>query len=250
MSADLTPPAAIRAITQARLHHGPPRRAVDTATSLAFALDHARAREAVESELDVAQLGAALEASGLPYDVATSAAATRDVFITRPDLGRQLPAEQAQALECHATPDVALVLGDGLSAVAVALNGAAFMTQLSARLARDGLTCSPVILARQARVALGDGIARAMGAQSVVMVLGERPGLSAADGLGVYITQNPQAHTPDSARNCLSNVRAEGLPIAQAVAQTCDLIKDMRARGCSGVALNQARATGGTLSSD
>lgn len=243
MTEDVTPRATIRAITQARLHHGPPRSAVDTATSLAFALDHARAREAVDSELDVDRLRTELEAAGLPYDVVTSAAATRDTFITRPDLGRQLPPDQAEALSRHAPPDVALVLGDGLSAIAAALNGAAFMTQLASHLAHNGLTCGPVVLARQARVALGDAIARAMGAQTVVMVLGERPGLSAADGLGVYMTQNPQAHTPDSARNCLSNVRAEGLPIPDAAGQTCELVQEMRALGCSGVALNESRAT-------
>lgn len=242
MSDDLTPRATIRALTQARISFGPPRRAADTATTLAFALDHARAREAVTSELDSARIGAALDGAGIAHDLVTSAAATRDVFITRPDLGRQLPADQADRLTGYRSPDVALVLGDGLSAIAVALNGAAFVAELAAHLTQGGLTFGPVILARQARVALGDGIARAMGAKTVVMILGERPGLSAADGLGIYITQNPAAHTPDSARNCLSNVRAEGLPVTEAARQTYELVKAMREAGCSGVALSKVRS--------
>lgn len=249
MSNPLSPRGAIRAITQARLNFGPPRFAVDTAASLDFALDHARAREAVDSELDVTRLIADLDAIGLPHDSVTSAAATRDVFITRPDLGRKLPQDQADALARHTPPDVAVVLGDGLSAIAIALNGVAFVSELRKTLSQDRLSIGPVILARQARVGLGDGIAQALGAKTVVMVVGERPGLSAADGLGVYITQNPSAQTPDSARNCISNVRAEGLPIHDAARQACDLIKEMRALGCSGVALNQSRATN-TLTSD
>lgn len=244
MSDDLTPRAAIRAMTQARMSFGPPRSAADTGTTLAFALDHARAREAVTSALDIERIGAALADAGLEHDLVTSAATTRDAFITRPDLGRQLPQEHADRLAQFPSPDVAIVLGDGLSAVAVALNGAAFVTQLSVHLAQAGLTCGPVILARQARVALGDAIARAMGAKTVVMIVGERPGLSAADGLGIYITQAPLAKTPDSARNCISNVRAEGLPINDAARQTYGLIKEMRAIGVSGVALNQSRASG------
>lgn len=242
MTDTLTPPAAIRAMTQARLSFGPPRRAAATEKILAFALDHARAREAVTSELDVNRIGLSLAEAGLSYDLVTSAAHTRDTYITRPDLGRQLPQDQAETLSCHPSPDVALVLGDGLSGVAVALNGAAFVAQLAAHLADAGLSCGPVILARQARVALGDKIAVAMGAKTVVMIVGERPGLSAADGLGVYITQNPTPQTADSARNCISNVRAEGLPVPAAARQSFELIKDMRALGCSGVALNQTRS--------
>lgn len=233
---------AIAAITQARLTFGRRVAAQDTATTLNFALDHARARAAVTSDIDVGQLGLALDVANLPYLLAQSAAETRDEFIRRPDLGRQLPKEQIVDLVQDPAPDVALVLGDGLSAVAVALNGVAFMTALAPLLMQAGLKASPVVVAQQARVALGDGIARAMAAQTVVMVLGERPGLSAADGLGIYITQNPQAHTPDSARHCLSNVREQGLPIAEAAHQTKMLIQTMRRLGCSGVAMNQKRA--------
>lgn len=226
-------------ITQARLTLGPRGVATDTKTALAFALDHARAREAVLSELDVPRIAAVLDAAGLPHVTVESAAATRDAYIRRPDLGRQLSETSRAALK--PTPcDVALVLGDGLSAIAVALNGAAFIVELAEQLAQKGLTIGPVILARQARVALGDDIAQAMGARTVVMALGERPGLSAADSLGVYITHNPARGTPDSGRNCISNVRDAGLSVVEAAERTEQTIGAMRRTGLSGVALGQA----------
>jgi len=161
-----------------------------------------------------------------------------------------LPEGEAEALRSGGPIDVALVLGDGLSAVAVALNGGAYMAALADRLLAHGLRVGPVILARQARVALGDKIALAMGADTVVMALGERPGMSAADSLGVYVTHAPTQTTPDSARNCISNIREAGLPIPEAVAQTEALIRAMRATGLSGVALNQSRAAGGLPDGD
>ncbi|ABD55493.1 ethanolamine ammonia-lyase subunit EutC [Jannaschia sp. CCS1] len=233
-------PGHLSAITQARLTLGPRRRTQDTRTALAFALDHARAREAVLSELDVDGLATTLAVADLSHDVVTSAAGSRDTYIRRPDLGRRLSPEDRARLTPQEPCDVALVLGDGLSAIAVALNGAAFMVALANKLGACGLGTSDVILARQARVALGDDIAQALGAQTVVMALGERPGLSAADSLGVYITKNPTATTPDSARNCLSNIREAGLPVADAAHQATTLIKAMRAFGGSGVALNTA----------
>lgn len=229
---------SIAAITQARLTLGPRKRAQDTATSLAFALDHARAREAVLSELDVEGLSISLAAAGLTHETLTSAAGTRDTYIRRPDLGRRLSPEDRAGLIGRVPTDVALVVGDGLSAVAVALNGAAFIAALAERLTRRGLSFGAVILARQARVALGDDIAQAVAAQTVVMALGERPGLSAADSLGVYITHAPTDTTPDSARNCLSNIREAGLDVAQAVDTAEALILAMRDFGGSGVALN------------
>lgn len=232
-------PRAMAEITQARLTLGPRGRAADTQTALAFALDHARAREAVLSELDVARVGAALDAAQIAHVTVTSQAETRDAYIRRPDLGRHLSTDDAKRLK-HDAPDVALVLGDGLSAIAVALNGAAFIAVLAERLTAQGLSFGPVVLARQARVALGDEIARATGAQTVVMALGERPGLSAADSLGVYITHRPDAQTADSARNCISNIRAAGTSVADAAAQAEGLILAMRDFGASGVALNSA----------
>ena len=232
----------IRVITEARLTLGARGQAVDTATSLGFALDHARARAAVLSELNISAVGETLSHAGLPFSVVTSAASTRDTFIRRPDLGRTLPECAAQDLAGTGPCDVALVLGDGLSAIAAALNGPAFMMALTARLMMHDLSVSGIILARQARVALGDGIAQALGAQTVVMALGERPGLSAADSLGIYITHKPQSGTADSARNCISNVRDAGTSVDEATDQAMPLIQAMRESGLSGVALSQAWA--------
>ena len=235
-------PASLRAVTQARLTLGPRGRALATADRLCFALDHARARAAVLAELDLPELGATLDRLGLAHHVVSSAATGRGSFIRRPDLGRHLPQDAARALADIGPADVALVLGDGLSATAVMLNGAAFMAELALLLRQMGLRVSPVILARQARVALGDGIARGLGAQSVVIALGERPGLSAADSLGVYITHRPAARTQDSARNCISNIRAAGTGVTDAADQAARLIAAMRSSGLSGVALSQAMA--------
>lgn len=236
--------ADIRAVTEARLTFGARGRALDTQTALAFALDHARARAAIEAELDLPTLRGALERSGLAHLSVASAASDRAEFIRRPDLGRRLDPGAAENLSGAGPADVALVLGDGLSATAVALNGVAFLVELAERLDNAGLSTSPVILARQARVALGDGIARTLGAETVVMALGERPGLSAADSLGVYITHAPAEATPDSARNCISNVREAGTSVTEAAEQALRLIRAMRETGQSGVALSQSLASG------
>ena len=233
----------IAALTQARLTFGPRGAAQDTATSLRFALDHAKAREAVTSELDTGRLQQIFADAGLETRTVTSAAGSRDVFIRRPDLGRRLPDDGADIVYGGEPVDVALVLGDGLSAIATMLNGPTFIIELARRLSSLGLTVGPVTCARQARVALGDHIARAMGAQTVVMALGERPGLSAADSLGIYVTYRPAADTQDSARNCISNVRDAGTRPVDAAFQTEQLIMAMRTTGLSGVALSQARAT-------
>ncbi len=241
---DKTARQDLKALTEARLTFGPRGRTLDTGTSLQFSLDHAKAREAVLSELDVPRITNALSAAGLDNHVVTSAAATRDVFIKRPDLGRQLPDEAMGALTDLPQPDVAIVLGDGLSAIAASLNGTAFVITLVDLLAAHNLTVGPVICARQARVALGDKLAIAMDAPTVVMALGERPGLSAADSLGVYITQAPTHSTQDSERNCISNIREGGTHPKDAAEQATQLILSMRQLGVSGVALNSARATG------
>ncbi len=240
--------AEIRALTEARLTFGARGRALETRRTLGFALDHAQARAAVLSEIDTEALARALARVDLPHHVLTSEAGTRDTYIHRPDLGRLLPeAERASLPRPAGGLDVALVLGDGLSATAVHLNGVAFIAALAARLLAEGLRIGPVILARQARVALGDGIAQAMGAETVVMALGERPGLSASDSLGVYITHRPEPQTPDSARNCISNIREAGTGVNDAAEQALRLILAMRRLGGSGVALSRALAAEGGL---
>ena len=194
------------------------------------------------AELDAKRVKALLGGAGLKSHSVTSAAATRDTYIRRPDLGRVLPDAQADTLATRGPVDVAIVLGDGLSGSAANLTGPAFAIALATRLAAEGLGHGPVVIAHQARVALGDPIAMALGARTVVVALGERPGLSAADSLGVYVTHAPQAGTPDSARNCLSNIREGGMDVETAAERTIELIRTMRRTGKSGVALSQAIA--------
>lgn len=232
-------PGEIAAITEARLSVGPRGRALDTGASLRFALDHARAREAVMASLDAQRIAGLLAGAGLDHRSVTSAAATRETYIRRPDLGRIFPEEEAQRLSGSGPVDVAIVLGDGLSGIAANLSGPAFVTALAARLSAAGLSHGPVVLAAQARVALGDPVAMALGARTVVVALGERPGLSAADSLGVYITHAPRIGTPDSARNCLSNIREGGMDVETAAERAMALIRTMRQIGKSGVALSQ-----------
>src|SRR6056297_371501 len=209
-------PGDIAAITEARLTFGPRGRALDTGAALRFSLDHARAREAVMAGLDTERITALLAEAGLDHRSVTSAAATRDTYVRRPDLGRTLPEEEAARLAGSRPVDVAIVLGDGLS----------------------GIAANP-------RVALGDPLAMALGARTVVVALGERPGLSAADSLGVYITQAPRIGTPDSARNCLSNIREGGMDVETAADRAMALIRTMRQIGQSGVALSQHIAGAG-----
>ncbi len=232
----------IAALTEARLTFGPRGRAMHTATTLQFSLDHARAREAVLSELDLTSIQQALATAGLESKTVTSAATDRDVFIRRPDLGRCLTDAEREKLRDESSVDVALFLADGLSAIAVALNGPAFISALAQRLQTRGLTIGKVICARQARVALGDDIALVLGAETVVIAIGERPGLSASDSLGVYITHRPTVTTQDSARNCISNVREAGTNAVDAAFQAEQLIIAMRETGLSGVALSKTLA--------
>jgi ethanolamine ammonia-lyase small subunit len=251
----MTDPARIRPqdiakLTEARLTFGPRGRAVDTATSLQFSLDHARARDAVLSEIDVPSIQGALTSAGLESQIVTSEAGTRDTFIKRPDLGRRLPKCGIEQLRNAGPVDVALVLADGLSATAVAINGPAFIFALSQRFAQRNLSFGKVIFAHQARVALGDAIANALGASTVVIAIGERPGLSASDSLGIYVTHHPSNATQDSERNCISNVREAGTPVFQAAMQTEELVLQMRKSGLSGVALSKAIASNALSGSD
>lgn len=229
------PLKSLAALTQARVALGRAGAGQPTRAAQAFALDHARAREAVWSAMECDTLERALP------DVRTirlhSAAADRAEYLRRPDLGRRLGPGAAAALAGAGGADVAIVVADGLSATAVNLNAAPVVRALLARLAQTRLTAGPVILAEQARVALGDAAATALGARAVVVLIGERPGLSSADSLGAYVTWAPAPGTPDSRRNCVSNIRDGGLPPDAAAEQIAALLSDMRRTGQSGVAL-------------
>lgn len=232
------PPAAdrfapLRRLTSARIGLGRAGQALPTAPMLDFQLAHARARDAVHAVLDTAALAATLPAPAIIVD---SAAPDRASYLRNPDLGRRL-ADGAQGLAAGDW-DLAIVIGDGLSASAVHAHAAATATALAAAL--EGWRIAPPVIARQARVAIGDDIGERLGARAVVMLLGERPGLGAVDSLGAYVTWAPVRGRRDSERNCVSNIRTPaGLPPAAAAARIAWLLREARRLGLTGVALKE-----------
>ena len=233
----------LRSLTQARIALGAHGAGLPTAASLAFGLDHARAREAVWTPLDTSAIREALAAQGLDAVEVRSQAADRAEYLRRPDKGRALHPDCTAVLDGAGSGfDLAVVIGDGLSATAVALNAVPTAAALAARAKRAGWSLAPVVVASQARVALGDPIGSRLGARAVVMLIGERPGLSASDSLGCYITFAPEPGLPDSRRNCISNIRQDGLSIEAATAQMEALLRAMIAQKLSGVGLKRDEA--------
>jgi ethanolamine ammonia-lyase small subunit len=219
-------------------------RAVSTEEHLRFQMDHAVARDAVHREMDLAMLGRGLAARRRQC-VALRSAVTggRGEYLKRPDLGRRLGADSADAMrECEAA-EVVIVLADGLSALAVERHGLALLDALLPLMGEwsVGVIC----LATQARVAIGDEIGAALRAKMSVVLIGERPGLSAADSLGVYLTWEPRVGRMDAERNCVSNVRTGGLGYTEAAERIAGLMRGARVLGASGVGLKDAGATAG-----
>ena len=237
------PPVDLREMTEARIRLGRFGSGVPTHAAQSFLLDHARARQAVWSEVDWHALRQSLADFGLPMIDVESAAPDRATYIRRPDLGRQLSAASAAKLaERQHEADVVLLVADGLSASAVEINAAVLVRTIVRRLRESGLALAPLVLARQARVALGDPVGEALGARIAIILIGERPGLTAADSLGAYVTFSPKPGTPDSRRNCISNIRAGGLGIDTAADAVLRLVTDMLRTGISGVGLKDAAA--------
>lgn len=243
MTAPLAPPgddgplARLRRFTPARIGLGRAGPALPTAEVLALALAHARARDAVHAPLDVPALEVALRAVGAAPFVVRSAAPDRATYLARPDLGRQLSPAAAAALEPPPqAPTVAVVIADGLSAVAALRHAPALLAALQAR-APERWGGAPIVVALQARVALGDAIGARLGARLVAVLIGERPGLSSPDSLGAYLTLHPRPGRTDAERNCVSNIRPEGLPYADAARRIDWLVREALARGATGVAL-------------
>ena len=230
----------LRALTQARIALGAHGAGLPTGAALAFGLDHARAREAVWTPLDTAAIREALRAQSLEAFEVRSNVADRAEYLRRPDKGRTLdPASDAALAGLGQGFDVAIVIADGLSATAVTLNAVPAAAALAARVRRAGWSLAPVIVASQGRVAIGDPIGARLEARCVVVLIGERPGLSASDSLGCYITFAPQPGLPDSRRNCISNIRQDGLAVEAAAEQMEALLRAMLAQFTSGVGLRR-----------
>lgn len=227
--------AKLRRTTPARIALGRVGNALPLGEVLDFQLAHARARDAVHAALDTAAL--ATELAPMQVLQAESDAPDRATYLRRPDLGRQLSARSAALLgEAGGRCDVVLVIGDGLSATGVQAGAAQLAQACMAEL--GGLTIGPVVIARQARVALGDPIGAALGARVCVMIIGERPGLSVHDSLGIYMTFAPRPGRTDAERNCISNIHgAGGLSLQEAARTLGWLLREALRRELSGVAL-------------
>ena len=239
MSALPDPWDGLRAHTAARIALGRTGHSLPTAEWLRFAQAHALARDAVHTPLDADALARDLHALGLETLPITSAAPDRATYLRRPDLGRRLSLRSAALLAgLDARPcDLAVVLADGLSARAVQAHAAPLLAELQPRLAANALAFAPVTLALQARVALGDEVGALLKARAVLVLIGERPGLSSPDSLGAYLTWAPQPGRSDAQRNCVSNIRPDGLPVADAAHKIAWLLQAAQRLGATGVAL-------------
>ena len=231
--------AALAALTPARVALGRAGASLPTREVLAFALDHARARDAVHIPFDAAAVAQQLAALGFQTLQVDSAAADRATYLRRPDLGRRLSPESQALLDSQprANPDVVVVVADGLSSTAVHAHAAPLLSALAPLAEAQGWRLGPVVLAHQARVALGDEIGARLGARFVVLLVGERPGLSAADSLGAYLTFAPRIGRTDAERNCISNIRPAGLGYEAAAHRIAWHVGESLRRGYSGVAL-------------
>ena len=252
----------LRQYTAARIALGRTGVSLPTRELLAFQLAHAQARDAVHLPLDfaalsdqltqLAQLHAVLPAQ--PPVQVHSQADDRMTYLQRPDLGRCLnEASRTRLLQQQPVPaqpvDLALVIADGLSAKAVADNAAPFIAELAQQLAseKQPWSLAPITLVEQGRVAIADDVGDLLNARITLMMIGERPGLSSPDSLGLYLTFAPRPGLTDASRNCISNVRPAGLPHAQAASRAMYLLREARRLQLSGVGLKDR--SGGALES-
>lgn len=237
----VSPWSELSAFSPARVGLGRSGASLPTREILSFGLAHARARDAVHEGLDLAALRAQLEADAWVVTGVRSQAPDRAAYLARPDWGRRLDADSTAALQGVAdTSDLVFVLGDGLSAAALHRHAAALLRSLRSRLA--GLRLGPLVIASQARVALADEIGERLGARMVACLIGERPGLSSPDSLGVYLTWEPRVGRNDAERNCVSNIHADGLGYDEAADEIARLVRRAFSLRLTGVALERVPA--------
>jgi ethanolamine ammonia-lyase small subunit len=231
------PWGGLRVHTAARVALGRAGVSLPTAELLRFGFAHAQARDAVHVPLDADALCATLRQAGWPTLQVHSAAPDRATYLLRPDLGRRLDeASVARLADEPGGVDLQLVVGDGLSSLAVSRHAAPLIAEIRAQ-APPEWRFGPIVVARQARVALGDPVGELLRARLVVMLIGERPGLSSPDSLGLYLTWAPRRGRSDAERNCISNVRPEGLPYAPAARRLVWLARESLRLQLSGVSL-------------
>ena len=231
---------ALRRLTQARIALGRAGHALPTQAQLDFQLAHAQARDAVHVPWNIEAFAGQVRNLGEEALILDTAVGSRDEYLRRPDLGRIL-SEASRARLKNLRPgaaDVALILTNGLSSTAVARHGIPLLQAIRKAYRTRSFRLAPVMLVSNGRVALSDDIGSALAARVAVIIVGERPGLSAADSLGIYLTFAPQPGTTDAARNCISSIRPpEGLGYEAAAAKLLFLTEEAIRRGLSGVAL-------------
>ncbi|RLM24868.1 ethanolamine ammonia-lyase [Brenneria alni] len=230
---------ALREFTAARIALGRTGASLPTSELLKFGMAHAQARDAVHQAFDSETLARQLEREGLKTLTVYSAAESREQYLCRPDLGRRL-ADSSRTLLSAASgkpADLLVVVGDGLSSKAVHRQALPLITALLPYLSQLGLSLAPIVLAHQSRVALGDDIGECLQAKAVAILIGERPGLSSPDSLSVYMTWGPHTRRLESERNCISNIRPEGLDYPLAAFKLAWLLEQSFQRRVSGVQL-------------
>ena len=235
----------LREMTPARVALGRAGASLPTQALLGFTLDHARARDAVHASLDATGLVAGLSGLGIaPLEVSSQARNRRD-YLRRPDLGRMLDPASKHLLESHSgvACQLAVVVGDGLSPTAVNVHAVELMRHLLPQLAAGHVEVGATVLASGARVALGDEIGLILRAHMLLMLIGERPGLSAPDSLGAYLTFAPRIGRTDADRNCVSNIHRAGLSYPEAAFRIAWLVREGLARQTTGVALKDESGT-------
>lgn len=232
-------------LTSARVGLGRAGGSLPTSALLRFQLAHAQARDAVHLAFDAEALAQRLETSGHEVLQCHSAAADRAAYIARPDLGRILSEPSRTALEDRPRPDIpfdcVFVIADGLSARAVETHAEALLEQVLPRLRQAGWALAPLCIVEQGRVAVADEVGALLGARMSVILIGERPGLSSPDSLGIYLTYDPVPGRSNAERNCISNIRPpEGLSYALAAHKLLFLMTESRSRKLSGVELKES----------
>jgi ethanolamine ammonia-lyase small subunit len=234
----------LRDLTPARVGLGRAGAGLPTRALLEFTLDHARARDAVHAAFDAPALVSGLNGLGLESPLVSSCVPGRRDYLKRPDLGRKLDQASQQLLRSRnaGSCTLAFVIGDGLSPAAVNAHAIALVGNLMPRLAAERIDIGCAVVASGARVALGDEIGAILGARMVVMLIGERPGLSAPDSLGAYLTFAPGPDVTDAERNCVSNIHGAGLGYDEAALRIAWLIREGLARQITGVALKDESA--------
>lgn len=232
------PLSFLKEFTAARIAIGSTGSSIPIKESLEFKLAHAHARDAVYSAIDLKELTYKLKRFNLPVLCLHSQAVSRAIYLQRPDLGRLLDKLSVEILNNQILgADISIIIADGLSAIAIHENIVALLELLIPKLLYANLSIAPLSLIQQGRVAIGDDVGQGLNTNLSLMLIGERPGLSAADSMGAYLTYHPQRGLTDDSRNCISNIRAGGLNVNLAAEKIFYLIQESFKRKLSGVLL-------------